>query len=191
MNTHTLHLKETKPLEVIDEDVTVVSSFWSFGCSQATGRLPVQVHPVEFTTGARVQECLCKGATDGEAASPLCCGGSSDDAALPLLPLLPLLAHFLSLSYTSGSSSPLKSSFPPFPPTLLSFVLRFFLSPSLAVVSSIPLFFICSFSAAFSILAACVKFIAFFCVLCSWEISLYPYILDFAGHRAGLSPPTS
>lgn len=40
---------------------------------------------------------------------------------------LPLLAHFLSLSYTSGSSSPLKSSFPPFPPTLLSCVLHFFL----------------------------------------------------------------
>lgn len=137
------------------------------------------------------QECrnACKGARDGEAASPLCCGGSSDDAVLPLLLRLPLLAHFLSLSYTSGSSSPLKSSFPPFPPTLLSFVLHFFLSPPLAVVPSIPLYFICSFSAFFSILAACVKFIVFICVL--WEMSLYPYILVFAGHRAGLSPYTS
>lgn len=27
MNTHTLHLKDTKPLEVLDEDVTVFSSF--------------------------------------------------------------------------------------------------------------------------------------------------------------------
>lgn len=78
----------------------------------------------------------------GEAASPLCCGGSSDDAVLPLLPLLPLLAQFLSLSYTSGSSSPLKSSFPPYPLTLPSFVQHFFPFPFLAAVPPIPLYFI-------------------------------------------------
>lgn len=65
-------------------------------------RPPGHEHPVQFTTGEResVQECMCEERQMGEAASPLCGGGSSDDAVVPLLPLLPLLAHFLSLSHT-------------------------------------------------------------------------------------------